>query len=268
MRAELDNLVRGALDGDPKNPETLPTALRDKNAAAGSRRSGLARRAAVRPPVHSRGSNVPSSGVSSDRIERYADLIVQVGANVQPGQTVYLAADVAHLEVARAIAEKAYQVGALRVIPEFRDDRVRLSALRHAPLEGLTTATDWEWARVRALDDASVASIALTGATGPHLFDGVDPHRLAAIPVELAHERVRAVLAGNLAWTVAAAPNPGWAAQVFGEPDVERLWEAVSVPLRLDEPDVVAAWQRHRDLLMQRAAAISALDLDAVQLPR
>ena len=30
MRAELDNLVRGALDGDPKNPETLPTAFRDK----------------------------------------------------------------------------------------------------------------------------------------------------------------------------------------------------------------------------------------------
>jgi aminopeptidase len=207
---------------------------------------------------------MPFSGVSTGRIERYADLIVRVGANVQPGQTVYLAADVAHLEVARAIAEKAYEVGALRVIPEFRDDRVRLSALRHAPLEGLTTATDWEWARVRALDDASVASIVLTGAAGPHLFDGLDPHRLAAIPVELPDERVRAVLAGNLAWTMAAAPNPGWAAQVFGEPDVERLWETVSVVLRLDEPDVVAAWQTHRDLLMQRAAAIGALDLDAV----
>ena len=27
---------------------------------------------------------------------------------------------------------------------------------------------------------------------------------------------------------IVAAPNPGWATQVFGEPDVERLWEAVA----------------------------------------
>ena len=95
--------------------------------------------------------------MNEDRLDRYADLIVRVGANVQPGQTVYLVAEVSHLEVARAIAEKAYQAGALRVIPMYRDDHVRLAALRHAPLEGLTTATDWELARVRALDDAGVA---------------------------------------------------------------------------------------------------------------
>jgi aminopeptidase len=203
--------------------------------------------------------------MTADRLDRYADLIVRVGANVQPGQTVYLVAEVSHLEVARAISEKTYQAGALRVIPLFRDDHIRLSALRHAPLEGLTQATDWELARVRALDDAGAALITLTGAADTHLFDGIDPHRLAAIPLELAQESVKAQMAGALAWTIAAAPNPGWATQVFGEPDVERLWEAVSIPLRLDEADVVGAWQGHRDLLERRAAAINALGLDAVR---
>jgi aminopeptidase len=203
--------------------------------------------------------------MNEDRLDRYADLIVRVGANVQPGQTVYLVAEVSHLEVARAVAEKAYQAGALRVIPMYRDDHVRLSALRHAPLEGLTKATDWELARVRALDDAGVALITLTGAADPRLFDGIDPQRLAAIPLELAQESVKAQMAGALAWTIAAAPNPGWATQVFGQPDVERLWEAVSVPLRLDEADVVGAWRAHRDLLERRAAAINALGLDAVR---
>ena len=32
---------------------------------------------------------------------------------------------------------------------------------------------------------------------------------------------------------------------MFGEPDVERLWEAVAHTVRLDEPDPVAAWRRH-----------------------
>ena len=208
---------------------------------------------------------MPSSGMNLDRLERYADLIVRVGANVQPGQTVYLVADVAHLEVARAVAEKSYQAGALRVIPLYRDDHIRLSALRHAPMEGLTTATDWELARTRSLDDPGVALITLTGAADPHLFDGVDPERLAAIPLELAQAGRKAQMAGALAWTIAAAPNPGWATQVFGEPDVERLWEAVSIPLRLDEADVVGAWEAHRDLLGRRAGALNALGLDAVR---
>ena len=42
-------------------------------------------------------------------------------------------------------------------------------------------------------------------------------------------------------------PNEGWATTVFGEPDVERLWEAVATAVRLDEPDPVAAWQEHLD---------------------
>jgi len=208
---------------------------------------------------------VTSSGMTTDRLGRYADLIVRVGANVQPGQIVYLVAEVSHVEVARAVAEKAYEAGALRVIPMYRDDQIRLSALRHAALEGLTNSTEWELARARALDDTGAVLIHLTGAADPHLFDGIDPQRLAAIPLELAQESVKAQMAGALAWTIAAAPNPGWAAQVFGEPDVERLWEAVSIPLRLDQADVVGAWRAHRDLLGQRAAAINALGLDAVR---
>ena len=46
-------------------------------------------------------------------------------------------------------------------------------------------------------------------------------------------------------WTGVAYPNEGWAEQMFGEPDVERLWEAVAFCTRLDEDDPVAAWREH-----------------------
>jgi aminopeptidase len=201
---------------------------------------------------------------ATERLERYADIVVRVGANVQPGQTVYLVADVEHLEVARAVAEKAYEAGALRVVPTYRDDHVRLAALRHGPHEGLVTAAEWEFARARALDDSSAALIALTGTAEPHLFDGIDPHRLVAMPLELMQEQMKAQMNGALAWTIVAAPNAGWATQVFGEPDLQRLWDAVAVALRLDDPDVVGTWLAHRDLLGRRAAALSGLGLDAV----
>jgi aminopeptidase len=41
---------------------------------------------------------------------------------------------------------------------------------------------------------------------------------------------------------------------VFGEPDVERLWDAVITATRLDEPDPVAAWQKHIARLRRRAS--------------
>jgi aminopeptidase len=46
---------------------------------------------------------------------------------------------------------------------------------------------------------------------------------------------------------------------------VERLWDAIAGPMRLDQPDAVLAWDEHRRTLEARAAALDALDLDAVR---
>jgi aminopeptidase len=202
---------------------------------------------------------------SAERLAKYADVVVRVGANVQPGQTVFVRGDIAMAEVVRAVAEAAYLAGAKRVIVDWSDVHVRLAALRHAPLDGLTSAAEWELAKADSLDSTDVVNIALTGNPAPHLFDGIDPGRLAAMPLDLAMRSRAAVNNNNLAWTVAAAPNPGWAEQVFGEPDVERLWEAVAIAFRLDAPDVVEAWREHHRKLSSRAAAVGALGLDAVR---
>jgi aminopeptidase len=75
----------------------------------------------------------------------------------------------------------------------------------------------------------------------------------------------KVLLGGEAAWTIVAAPNPGWATQIYGEPDVDRLWDAVRVAMRLDEPDVIGAWEEHRDRLMARAQTLTRLGLDAVR---
>jgi aminopeptidase len=65
-------------------------------------------------------------------------------------------------------------------------------------------------------------------------------------------------------WTGVAFPNEGWARQVFGEPDLERLWELVAFCTRLDEDDPVAAWRDHMARLEARGAKLTELQLDAV----
>src|SRR5262249_45377847 len=65
-------------------------------------------------------------------------------------------------------------------------------------------------------------------------------------------------------WAGAAYPSAGWATQVFGEPDVERLWDAVAFCTRLDEPDPAAAWREPMQRLESRAAVLTGHHFDAI----
>jgi len=201
----------------------------------------------------------------TDLLQRFAEVTVRIGANVQPGQDVYVRAGLEHAEVAQAVAEHAYLAGARRVVVEYEDARVRRSTLRHAPVETLTSVPQWRYDQLHEIEREGAALIRLTGNADPHLFQGIDPARVSAVPVEFAGESRRVNLGGSVPWTIVAAPNPGWAEQVFGEPDVERLWQAVAVAMRLDEPDVVAAWSDHRERLATRGRALEALHLDSVR---
>ena len=87
---------------------------------------------------------------------------------------------------------------------------------------------------------------------------------VAAQPLGVLRRRRELLQSGTVQWSVVAAPNTGWAEAVFGEPDIERLWEAVALAVRLDQPDPVNAWHQHLAMLARRATAVEALDLDAL----
>lgn len=201
----------------------------------------------------------------NDRLERFADLVVRVGANVQPGSFVLLRSDIAHLEIARAVVERAYVAGASWVEVVWSDGPIRHSQLTHADIERLTRTRPWVIEQTKAWAAEGGVSITLVGDPDPHLLDDVDPAKAAAIPVEEARAYREAITGQQLRWTVVAAPNPGWAQQVFGEPDLERLWEAVATAMRLDEPDPVASWRERTAELATRARALDALDLTEVR---
>jgi aminopeptidase len=199
-----------------------------------------------------------------DWIERFADVVVRAGVNVQPGQGVVLNTDTAHLEIARAVVEAAYRAGAAWVEPIWSDGPMLRSAVDHASLAELRTSRPWVLQRTREWAEQGAAWIALVGDGDPHVLDGADPVKAAARRVEESHARRDAVI-GKLRWTVVGAPHPGWATQVFGEPDVERLWQAVGTAMRLDQADPVAAWQQRAATLAERGAMLDALELTEVR---
>jgi aminopeptidase len=198
---------------------------------------------------------------STERLARFADLVVRVGVNVQPGQGVVLSADIAQLEIARAVVEQAYAAGAGWVEVAWSDGPIRRSELSHATLETLTEDRPWALQRAAEWTEQGVATIALVGNPDPGLFAGIDPAKLTAVRKGEMTARQQAAMSGQMRWTVVAAPNAGWAAQVYGEPDVERLWTAVGKAMRLDEADPVAQWRERAATLAARAKALDALQI-------
>jgi aminopeptidase len=201
----------------------------------------------------------------SDRLERYAELIVRVGANVQPGQIVFVNGLVEHVPLVRALTEAAYAAGASRVDVSYADMHVRKSFIEHAAEDDLSETTPWNLERSRALlDGAAVISIA--GEAEPELLAGVDQRRVGmARPLEAVKLQIQAINEHRTNWTIAAYPTEGQAQQVFGEPDVERLWDAVAHSVRLDEDDPVAAWRAHTEKLRRRCLQLDERAFDAIR---
>ena len=201
-----------------------------------------------------------------ERLERYADLVIRVGANVQPGQEVVLTYQVEHVPISRAVTRAALRAGARRVHPYVTDLQLRKAAIELGPAEelGITPSHVLDWARTWR--DTRPAIVQLTGNPEPALFDGLDPVLVGrSEPKDLREIYLPLVTDRIVNWVIVPAPNEGWAEVVFGERDMERLWEAVSTAMRLDEPDPVAAWRDHAAELNARAAALNERRFDAIR---
>ena len=191
---------------------------------------------------------------------------MRVGANVQQGQEVVVNAGVEHAETARAMMREAYRAGAPRVTINYIDRHVRRAAVELGPEEMLGRTPEYLLDWVRSWRDDKPALIWLTGDEDAELLGDLDPtlvarsepNDLRALYLPLVTERI-------VNWVIVSAPNEGWARTVFGEPDVERLWQAVATATRLDAPDPVEAWREHVSLLKARAAALTERGFDAVR---
>jgi aminopeptidase len=201
----------------------------------------------------------------SDRLSRYADLIVRVGANVQPGQSVFVTGLVEHAPLARAVTAASYAAGARYVNVNYVDMHIRKQFVQNAPEEDLSISRPWELARSRALADGG-AVIQFAGEPDPDLLADVDQQRLGkARPVEAVQIYLDAVNDRRINWTIAAYPTEGQARQMFGEPDLDRLWDAVAAAVRLDEPDPVGAWRAHQEKLRARCRQLDERRFDAIR---
>ncbi len=206
----------------------------------------------------------------SDLTRRLADLIVQFGANVQPGQLLGVTSYVGKEALTREIARSAYERGAKFVDVWYSDQWVKRERLLHGDAGTFSYIPPWMTDRMEHFSDEHAARIALSGPPSPHALDGVPADRSGLDLLPYLPGTGALVNRRTTNWCVAPAPTMDWARIVYPDADpddaLDRLWQAIAHVCRLDEDDPVAAWTERMETLKRSATALTERAFDAIHL--
>ena len=115
---------------------------------------------------------------------RLAELAVDFGANLQPGQLLFVQAEPAHAPLVRAVAAAAYRRGARFVDAFYFDPWVKRARIAHAPDDTLEYVPPWYSERILALGEQRCARLWITGPRQVRRF--MPPNRDDASSAETA----------------------------------------------------------------------------------
>jgi aminopeptidase len=196
-------------------------------------------------------------------LSKYAALAVEVGVNVQPGQTLVVTAPLVAAPFVRLVVRRAYEVGAKHVHVEWNDDEITRTKYELAPNEAFLEYPMWRakgWEEMAANNAAFLSII----AANPDLLKGIEPQRIkdANIASSTALQPFRTyAMSDHISWSVIAVPSQAWADKVFPEVNeddrVNSLWDAIFRATRVNLDDPVEAWRQHSDFLDTKAARLN-----------
>lgn len=190
-----------------------------------------------------------------EKLARYAELAVNVGVNIQPGQPLYINATLNAAPFVRLVAKKAYEAGARQVHVDWSDDEITRTRFELAPEDSFVEFPSWKVQERELLADQGAAFISIMSQS-PDLLKGIDSKRIAASQkaTGTALSKYRQyVQSDKISWTVLAAPSKEWAAKVFPElpedQQMDALWDAIFKAVRADLDNPVQEWLNHDETL-------------------
>lgn len=193
--------------------------------------------------------------VSQQIQEKYAELALRTGVNLQKGQALMINAPLEGVDFTKLVVRKAYELGAKDVHINWVDDELTLLKFENAPDEVIADYPEW---KVKlhdsfAEDGAAVLNIR---STNPDLLKDVDPTRVAkankAAAQAMSNFR-KYTMNDKITWTIISIPTGDWAQKIFPdkskEDAIESLWEAIVKIVRVDQDNPIAAWDAHNETL-------------------
>jgi len=184
-------------------------------------------------------------------LDKYAELVVRIGVNIQPGQVLVVHAPIETAELTRAIVAKAYESGAKYVLTEWDDDAVTRARFEKASDDSFDYYPQWQAdSMVRFAEEGG--AILHIKVPNPDLYQGIDSNKVSRAVKAAAvarKEYSRYTRNSKISWSLIKAPTRAWADKVFAdlpeEQRIDAMWEAIFRMVRVYEDDPVEAWREH-----------------------
>ena len=191
-------------------------------------------------------------------LDKYAELAVKVGVNIQPGQELLVRSPIECAQFVRKVVKHAYDVGAKNVYIEWSDEECTLIRYLNAPEEAFNEFP--KWVADQYVDIAKKGGAFLSiHAANPDLLKDVDPQRVANYQKAsgLALKEWRSyTLTDKCKWSIVSIPTEAWAKKVFPnvskEEAMDKLWNAIFKCSRVLGQDPIKAWSKHNEDLKLR----------------
>ena len=216
-------------------------------------------------------ATTPETRTFAEKFDSLADVAINVGLGLKPGQELVMTASMDSLPLARRITEHAYRAGAKLVTTLYADDESALARYHHAPADSFDYAAGWLYEGMAAAFKNGAARLAIAGAN-PSLLSNEDPDKVgrANRAVSMAYRpALELITRHDINWTIVASATPAWAAAMFPNdtPDfaLAKLWEAIFATTRINAADPVASWRAHDAELHKRAAFLNEKRYSALQ---
>lgn len=193
------------------------------------------------------------------KLDRLADVAIQTGLNLQPGQDLIITAPVEALPLVRRITARAYKAGAGLVTPILSDGEISKARFEHARDGTFDSAPDWLYEGMAKAYSNNAARLAIVGED-PMLLAECDSAKVAKAGKANAKAykpALQKISNFEINWSIVSYPTEAWAMRVF--PDlkpqeaVNKLADAIFAASRADLDDPVAAWADHNAALRDRS---------------
>jgi aminopeptidase len=208
----------------------------------------------------------------SDQQQRYAELLIKVGVNLQPDQCLLLTAEFPSRDFVHRVIQEAYRAGAKYVWVDWIDSVERKIRFQDSKDEHLEFVPAALVARADEMVDDKWARLAIVGEEFPNIYEDVDPKAMQKFQSARSKKLKRyanAQMSNQFQWCVAAVPTPQWATKVFpsltASDAVPKLWESILKMVRCDQNDPVRAWQDHDTRLHRVSKALMDKHVRAIR---
>lgn len=192
------------------------------------------------------------------QIDKYVELVIQKGINIQKGQILVINSPVEVYDFTRKLVKQAYELGASEVVVHWNDEVVGKYKYVYGAEDIFDTFPEWQKESMEYYRKKGAAFLSVY-ATDPDILKEVDKTRVARFQKAKSlalKEYYENVMGNSNQWCVISVPTQAWAKRVFPELSTEvaisEMWKLILKIVRADKENPILEWENHLNTLKAR----------------